>query len=159
MREHTLLRFSGGLESTLGCWLDDSRRFVCFTLEDEHRAVKLAGETCIPAGRYRLRKFAADSDWNRRAAQAFPGIHRGYIVEIADVPGFTDLRIHWGNTDEATAGCVLVGETAEENVTKRGFIGRSRDAYRRWYPLVADDLDSGAEVWLNVVDYDSPVIR
>ena len=160
MIEHTLLRFSGQGESTLGVWLDSDRRFLTYTLEDEHRNTKVPGETCIPAGRYPLKKWThADSRFRQRAAELFPDMDRGYVVEIGDVPDFEATLVHWGNTDLDTRGCVLVGETSEQNVTERGRIGASRTAYQRWYPVVADDIDSGEEVWLVVIDYDDPFVH
>ena len=56
-------------------------------------------------------------------------------------------------------GCVLVGETAEENVEGRGYIGRSRHAYRRWYPPVAALLEAGETIHLDVIDFDDPMWR
>lgn len=81
------------------------------------------------------------------------------MVELSDVPDFEATLVHWGNTDLHTRGCVLVGNTSEQNLTERGRIGASRDAYRRWFPVVADDIDSGEEGWLTVVDYDDPVVH
>ncbi len=154
----TLLRFSGQKESTLGVWFDAARRFVCFTLEDEHRKVKVPGKTCIPAGRYRLKKWDhPDSKFNKDAADLFPEIHRGFVVEISGVPNFTAILVHWGNRSGDTRGCTLVGNSAEENVTKTGFVGGSRDAYERWYPPVAALLEAGETVWLDVLDYDDPM--
>ena len=154
----TLLRYSGGRESTLGLWFDQDRKFVCYTLEDEHRDVKVPSETCIPAGRYRLRKWThPESSFRRRAAELFPDIHKGFVVEISGVPDFEAVLVHWGNDDEDTKGCVLLGETAEENVEGRGYIGRSRDAYKRWYPPVAELIEADEEVYLDVVDYDDPM--
>ena len=160
MSEHTLARLSGGHEATLGAWLDGLRRFVAFTLEDEHRKVKVPGETCIPAGRYRLLKWTEPtSDFRERQARIFPDIDRGFVIEISGVENFTAVLVHWGNTDLHTRGCVLVGNTSEQNITERGRIGASRDAYRRWYPPIAAELERGEEVWLNVVDIDDPIWR
>ena len=158
----TLLRYSGRTHSTLGLWFDQFRRLVCFTLEDEHRKVKVPGQTCFPAGRYRLKKWDhPDSKFNKRAAELFPEIHRGFVVEISGVPDFTATLVHWGCFDGDTRGCVLVGDRAWQNVTERGRIAASRKAYRRWYPPVAALLEAeeetGREVWLDVIDYDDPM--
>ena len=50
-------RFSSQSDSTLGILFDvtDGRKFLCFTLEDEAREVKVKGETRIPAGTYKLK--------------------------------------------------------------------------------------------------------
>ena len=51
-------RFSSGDDSTLGLLFDVSggdREFLCFTLEDEKRDIKVKGETRIPAGKYEIK--------------------------------------------------------------------------------------------------------
>ena len=51
-----VLRFSSQNESSLGVLFDvtEGRKFLCFTLEDEARNVKVSGETRIPSGTYKL---------------------------------------------------------------------------------------------------------
>jgi len=53
-----VLRYSSGYSSTLGLLfriLDEKgKTWLCHTLEDEHRTLKVSGETRIPAGRYQL---------------------------------------------------------------------------------------------------------
>ncbi len=48
-----VLRFSSQVDSTSGLLFeitDMGRRFMCYTLEDERRALKVKGETRVPAG-------------------------------------------------------------------------------------------------------------
>jgi hypothetical protein len=71
-------------------------RYQCFTLEDEQRMTKIAGVTCIPAGTYKV-SITYSPKFDRR----LPLIH--------DVPGFTGIRIHTGNTASDTEGCILPG--------------------------------------------------
>ena len=48
-----LVRYSDNKESTLGIlFLDDE--FLCYTLEDTHRKEKIAGQTRIPEGKYKI---------------------------------------------------------------------------------------------------------
>lgn len=119
--------------------------FECFTLEDEWRAVKVPGETRIPAGVFpvKLRTFGG---FHERYAKRFPGMHVG-MLEITGVPNFSDVLFHIGNTDEDTRGCLLVGQQMNE----AGSLGGSELAYRRFYPRVAAALLSGQEVLLEVV--------
>ena len=93
------------------------QRFVCFGLEDEYRADKVAGETRIPAGQYSV-SLRTHGGFHDRYSERFADIHRG-MLEVADVPGFSDILIHVGNTDEDTSGCLLVGMGAYA-MTDRG---------------------------------------
>ena len=81
--------------ATMGLLLIDGV-FACWTLEDVVRPVKIPGETAIPAGRYEVRLSLS---------QRFQKL----LPEILAVPGFTGIRIHAGNTQADTAGCLLVG--------------------------------------------------
>jgi hypothetical protein len=66
------------------------------------------------------------------------------MLHVLDVPGFDYILIHCGNTDEHTAGCLLVGDSQENNqITKDGFIGKSTQAYKRIYPDIANAIECG----------------
>ena len=80
-------------EATLG--LLALPRDNCFTLEDQHQDVKVDDETRIPAGRYEIIK--RDHGRFYEAYKARWG--HAWALEIADVPGFTDVLINTGNKD------------------------------------------------------------
>ena len=67
-------------------------------LEDKERIpfVKIPGDTAIPAGRYEV-----VLDFSDRFQRVMP--------HILNVPKFDGIRIHGGNTDKDTHGCVLLG--------------------------------------------------
>lgn len=71
--------------------------YFCDTLEDVPRETKIANETCIPTGKYKV-----IISWSNRFKRQMP--------LIVDVPGFDGIRIHSGNTDKDTSGCPLVGK-------------------------------------------------
>ena len=49
------------------------------------------------------------------------------MLELQDVPNFKYILIHAGNTDEQTAGCILVGDSQNNNdIQTDGFIGSSQ---------------------------------
>lgn len=99
-------------KSTIGEFIMDGLVF-CYTLEDTCRAkgIKIYGATAIPAGRYELKITMS---------QRFK-----YDTPILlSVPNFEGVRIHKGNTDEDTEGCILVGMRHGEDVlydSKRAF--------------------------------------
>ena len=69
------------------------------------------------------------------------------MLELQNVPNFKYILIHTGNTDEHTAGCLLLGETQQDlDRGKDGFIGGSGDAYKKFYPKVRDALLNGDKV-------------
>ena len=82
-------------------------------------------------------------------------MHKG-MLHVIDVPNFKWILIHTGNTDEHTAGCLLVGDSQENNtIIKDGFIGKSTNAYKRIYPPIAKALEEGEEVTIQYIDLDS----
>ena len=90
-----VIREPSTVAATMGILLIDGV-FTCWTLEDVVREVKIPGETAIPAGRYAVRLSLS---------QRFQKL----LPEVLAVPGFTGIRIHAGNTQADTHGCVLVG--------------------------------------------------
>ena len=125
-------------------------RFVCFGLEDEFREIKLADETRIPAGTYRIR-LKQDGPHDKQYAQLFPDIHCG-MLELLEVPGFTNILIHCGNTQADTSGCLLVGSGAATDDGNMA-LTNSRVAYRRIYPMVIEAARKG-ELQIRIVDSD-----
>lgn len=151
--ELKVLRISTENDYTLGVLYEETpdfidlkqRKLLAFTLEDEHRNEKKFGETRIPEGIYRL-KLRTYGGFHERYSQKYEW-HEG-MLEITEVPNFTDILIHAGNTDEDTAGCLLVGES----LTVAGFLGHSGNAYERVYKKILERMDEG--VWIEFVDYD-----
>ena len=128
------------------------KTFLCYTLEDEYRDTKVYSETRIPAGIYNI-EFRNEGGFNNKYSKRFSDIHVG-MLHITNVPGFEYILIHCGNTDEHTAGCLLVGDSQENNsLVKDGFIGKSSQAYKRIYPKIAKALQAGEEVKIEYIDY------
>ena len=155
--ELEVIRFSSGTDSTNGILLEviqqgneidgifKQKKFLAYTLEDEYRSEKVFGETRIPNGTFKLglRKVGG---YHAKYSKRFPHIHIG-MLHVLDVPGFEYILIHCGNTDEHTAGCLLVGDSQENNqIQENGFIGKSTQAYKRIYPRIAEAVDCGEKV-------------
>ena len=152
-----VLRFSSEKDSTSGLLFDvtGKRKFLCYTLEDEYRTKKVMQETRIPAGEYEI-KYRKEGGHHNRYAKRFPDIHRG-MLHVTNVPNFKWILIHCGNTDEHTAGCLLLGDTQENNqIKKDGFIGKSSQAYVRVYDYIAKALDMNEKVTITYYDFDVP---
>ena len=151
-----VLRFSSQRDSTSGLLFlegDLGLEFLCYTLEDEARALKIKGETRIPAGIYQI-KLRTEGGFHEKYKKRFSAIHKG-MLHIINVPNFKWVLIHTGNTDEHTAGCLLVGDSQENNsIIKDGFIGKSTNAYKRIYPNIAKAIKNKEEVTIEYIDLD-----
>lgn len=109
-----------------------------YTLEDVVREVagrpvdewKLKGSTAIPAGRYRV-------------AYTFSQRFQRATLLLLDVPGFTGIRFHGGNSAADTEGCILCGEAriAEDK------IALCAQAIALLESLVLPEIEAGREVW------------
>ena len=96
--------------STIGELKIDGK-FECYTLEDKERDVKIKCETAIPKGTYKV----IINQSNR---------FKKLLPLLLSVPNFEGVRIHPGNTNHDTEGCILVGRTKSKD-----FIGQSRKAF------------------------------
>ena len=151
-----VLRFSSETDSTHGLLFEETdmgKKFLCYTLEDERRALKVRGETRVPAGVYNI-ELRKEGGFHERYTKKYPGLHRG-MLHVVDVPNFEFILIHTGNTDEHTAGCLIVGDAQENNLLlPDGFVGKSVNAYKRIYPSIAKAIADGEEVTITYKDYD-----
>jgi hypothetical protein len=120
--EITVLRKYFSEKSTIGELLIQNKRF-CFTLEDRVReGPKVPKETAIPEGRYQV-----IIDFSNRFQRDMP--------HILDVPGFEGIRIHSGNTDKDTEGCLLLGLTRGVD-----FVGNSKTAFGMFFEFLKSAL-------------------
>jgi hypothetical protein len=98
---------------------DEDRGLSQGMSEADIRARKVSSETAIPVGEYVVRwtyspKYAArmqqwaaiDYPWNPAALRR---LQAGKMPLLENVPGFAGIRIHVGNDDDDTAGCILPG--------------------------------------------------
>ena len=149
-----VLRFSSESDSTNGLLFDitDGIKFLAYTLEDERREEKVMSETRIPAGTYEI-KLRTEGGHHNKYASRYRNMHKG-MLWLQDVPNFKWILIHCGNTDEHTAGCLLVGDSQENNQIKtNGFIGSSSNAYKRIYPAIAEAVENEG-VTIEYIDLD-----
>lgn len=117
--------------------------YQCLTLEDqvrvddpntpENEGKKVMKETAIPAGRYRV-------------TITYSPKFKKFMMLINDVPDFTGIRIHSGNTKEDTEGCVTVG-TTEDSITR---IHGGTVALPALFNKVQAALNRKEEVWITV---------
>ena len=140
----TVVRTQFGTDATNGMLFIDGI-FECYTLEDQYQAVKVMHETCIPEGTHDI-KFRTVGGFHEKYKKRYGNDHYG-MLHLQDVPNFTYILIHAGNTDEHTSGCLIVGETQQDlDISDDGFIGHSGKAYLKLYNKVAKQLLQGKDV-------------
>jgi hypothetical protein len=147
-----LQRFSDNRDSTLGLLFKktDTVFFMSYTIEDEFRSDKVSKETRIPAGFYELKWIKQDTPLTLKYRKRFNWFK--YHIEVTNVPNFTGVYIHVGNTDDDSAGCILVGDNADNNRLGGGSISNSVQAYTRIYSEIGSVLDEGKKVFLEIRD-------
>ena len=152
--ELIVLRISSQEDSTSGLLFEQTdigKQFMCYTLEDEKRALRVPGETRVPAGIYDI-EFRTEGGFHNRYSKKF-AFHKG-MLQVMNVPNFEYILLHIGNDDSHTAGCLLIGDSQENNmIIKDGFIGKSGNAYKRIYPKIAKALENGERVTIQYIDY------
>lgn len=148
MAKLDLYRFACNDDATIGL-LFLNGRFMCYTLEDEPRAEKVAGETRIPAGTFNI-TLRNEGGLTKKYQDRFPDMHHGMLwlqnVRNGNM-NFNWVYIHMGNMDNHTEGCLLVGNTLDNVNVTEGFLGHSKAAYTALYPkCVAAINGEGLEI-------------
>ena len=100
--------------STIGELTIDGK-FECYTLEDKERVVKIKGETAISKGTYKV-----IINQSNRFKKPLP--------LLLNVPNFEGVRIHPGNSNHDTEGCILVGQSISKD-----YISKSRKAFEKLF--------------------------
>lgn len=68
-------------------------------------SIKVKHETCIPYGTYQV-------------IMSFSNKFQKYLPELLNVPGFEGIRIHSGNSEVDSSGCILLGIKQENKVVQ-----------------------------------------
>ena len=153
-----LYRMATGQDSTLGTRFMSTgegkgkRKYLCFTLEDEHRDEKVMHETRIPSGTYQI-KLRTEGGYHNKYSHRFKDIHKG-MLHLQDVPNFKYILIHCGNTDEHTSGCLLLGYGPKRVGGGEFELYNSTQAYFDVYPPVANHPADGGTVTIEIHDFD-----
>lgn len=117
--------------------------FFCFTLEDKVREIpnkpvadwKVQNETAIPEGKYRV------------VLQNSPKFGEETIT-LLRVPGFTNIRIHSGNMEDHTDGCLILGYRLNNDGTIK--FGTTRPAVRDLKARIRQAIYGGQKVYIEI---------
>ena len=135
--------------------------YFCDTLEphaiDWSKEKKVVGKTAIPCGRYKV-TLRYSTTFKRK------------MPFLENVPHFTGIMLHPGNSPEDTRGCILVGMAARptnnemdnanpvdvsirelsDKATVIGWLTDSRTTFKKLYELIEEAVGGGEEVWVKV---------
>jgi hypothetical protein len=141
-----------GKNSSLGVLTFENEYPMCFVIEDGYKAIKVKGETRIPAGRYKLgiRKEETPLTLKSRSRPSYSGWFR-FFIEVLDVPDFTNIYFHIGNTEKDTEGCQLLNYSCR--LSHGSLAGsESQPAVKYFYERIYNRLNNGEEIFYNVID-------
>lgn len=131
----TLKRIALRSTYTIGRLYVDGNYF-CDTLEDTVRDLnkngkfdngekKVYGKTAIPYGTYEIK-------WT------YSPRFKKYTPQLMNVPSFSGIRIHAGNSSTDTEGCLLLGQNK-----KVGMVLNSRATINKFYPMIKEACSKG----------------
>jgi heme-degrading monooxygenase HmoA len=114
-------------------------QYIGYTLEDKVREVKGMpistwkefGNTAIPEGTYKV-------------SVTFSNRFKLKLPQLLDVPGFTGVRIHTGNSSKDTEGCILIGSVWDG---KSDWLGGSKTAFSPLLHMIEESKD---QVTINI---------
>lgn len=121
--------------ATIGeLWANNTH--LCDTLEDRVRpeGEKIYGKTAIPEGTYEM-------------VLSYSPRFKKILPEILNVPNFTGIRIHCGNSSANSSGCILVGTWDGE---KEDWIGNSRIAFNELMSLLQKAADNKEKITITI---------
>ena len=110
-------------------------KWFCNTIEDKDRGLnstmdlktiqreKVYGKTAIPVGRYKV-------------SITYSPKYKKNMPLLENVKGFEGIRIHSGNTEKDSLGCIIVGENK-----KKGMVINSRITYNKLMDILKNEKE------------------
>lgn len=118
--------------------------YVCDSIEDTDRGLsssmseedvkkkKVYGETAIPTGTYTV-----TYTYSNKFKKMMPAIN--------NVKGFSGIRIHSGNTEKDSLGCIILGQNKEV-----GKVLNSRVTCDKVYAMISQAIKKGESVTITI---------
>lgn len=131
--------------------------FFCNTLEDTDRGlkstmpvseikeIKLAAITAIPIGTYKIRMDIISPKYSLKPWY-ISNCHGARMPRLENVPGYSGILIHPGNTSKDTDGCLLVGKN-----DVKGMVTKSKDYFLKLYDMMYAAYKRGEEIWITII--------
>lgn len=133
--ELTLNRIFLGSSATIGELYVDGEH-IADTLEDRVRpeGEKVYGKTAIPEGTYEM-------------VLSYSPRFKKILPEILNVPNFTGIRIHCGNSSADSSGCILVGTWDGE---KEDWVSDSKIAFNKLMSSLEEATNNKEKITITV---------
>lgn len=133
--ELKLNRIFLGSSATIGELLVNDK-YLCDTLEDRVRpeGEKVYGKTAIPEGTYEM-------------VLSYSPRFKKILPEILNVPNFTGIRIHCGNSSADSSGCILVGTWDGE---KEDWVSDSKIAFNKLMSLLEEATNNKEKITITI---------
>lgn len=133
--ELKLNRIFLGSSATIGELYID-KKYIADTLEDRVRpeGEKVYGKTAIPEGTYEM-------------VLSYSPRFKKILPEILNVPNFTGIRIHCGNSSADSSGCILVGTWDGE---KEDWVSDSKVVFNKLMSLLQKAADNKEKITITI---------
>lgn len=154
----TVTRKPSAKDWTLSNFSSDDGKISGVGIEDEKRDIKVHGETRIPNGVYDMSlrisprfssSYYRDDEGNLilpkdrttpELQQKYHSLHE--MIWVKNVPGFEFILWHWGNSDDDSHGCYIVGSVFGVS-NKQEVVLNSRKKYTEIYPIIWRAIKKG----------------
>jgi hypothetical protein len=150
----TLKRIYTCKDYTIGhLYVDGS--YICDTLEDTDRMldssmsleqiakIKVKGMTAIPTGRYKVLMNIVSPKYSK--SKYYMNICKGRVPRLDNVPGYSGVLIHVGNTAADTEGCLLLGYNKV-----KGQVINSKVAFEKVYNKLSIAKSIGQSIYIDI---------
>lgn len=111
---------------------DKDRELTSYMSEEDIKSLKVYSETAIPTGTYKI-----EVTFSSRFKKKMP--------VLIGVKGFSGIRIHCGNDETHTSGCILCGFNKE-----RGKVVNSKVVTSKVYALIENAINNNNEVEITI---------
>lgn len=130
--------------------------FLCNTLEDidrgltqsmplsEIQKLKKSSVTAIPLGTYTIDMNTVSPRFSKNA-WLVKNCRGARLPRLLNVPGFSGVLIHAGNTAKDTDGCILVGKN-----TIKGMVTNSREYFLSLYRQLYAAYQRGEKITITI---------
>ena len=99
---------------------------------EEIKKLKIKDQTCIPYGKYQI-------------LMTYSPKYKKIMPLINNVKGFEGIRIHSGNTNKDTSGCLLPGFNKI-----KGQVINSRETFNKLYSLIQTAINNKEKVTIEI---------